>query len=140
MSILAHVLRAYVKLRQIVRTARHEKWKAHELVERLMVAMGKNEIDFLDLVAQSFYKRDRTTLTRKRQTIGWGNIKKIYDKLHRMLDEEVQSWKMKCKLSKNYWNQLFLRRLLLECFRARAIAHTIARYRKRLIQLVILNS
>ena len=124
---LVYVLRAYVKVRAIVRLARQESWSIASLVSRLMLSVGRNETDYLHRIASSFYTKNEC-ITKKRETIGWGNARKIYDRLHRLLASEGKRWKMKVESSKNYWYQEYLRRLLLECFRARAIAHTSARY------------
>ena len=92
-----------------------------------MLSVGLHEACILERISASFYRADET-LTKKREKIGWGNVRKVYDRLHKLLAERVAQLKLTPKESKNYWSQVFLRRVLLESFRARAVAHTSARY------------
>ena len=124
---LACLLLAYVKIREIVRKARSENCSKDELVRRLMLSVGLHEACILERISASFYRADET-LTKKREKIGWGNVRKVYDRLHKLLAERVAQLELTPKKSKNYWSQTFLRRVLLECFRARAVAHTSDRY------------
>ena len=93
-------------------------------VRRLMLSVRLHEACILERISASFYRADET-LTKKREKIGWGNVRKVYDRLHKLLAERVAQLKLTSKESKNYWSQIFLRRVLLESFRGRAVAHTI---------------
>ena len=117
---------AYTKIRVLVRQARQEKWTQEDLVDSLCTSLSKHEARVLERVSRSFYTSSGS-LTQKRLKQGWGNVRKVWDRLHLMLSEEVGKWTMP-RGSKNRWSQLFLRRVLVECFRARAVAHTSARY------------
>merc|ERR1712115_513850 len=98
---LGRVLRAYVKIRAIVRKARSEKWSRDDLVQRLMLSVRRHEVSYLERISRTFYKAD-LTLTAKRRKLGWGNSRKIHDRLHKLLADEVARWGLKSKLSKNY--------------------------------------
>ena len=124
---LGGVVLAYLKIRELVRTARVGKWTQEQLCERLMQAVGKHETAVLGRIARSFFLANGS-VSSKRSHQGWGNARKIWDRFHRLLSSSVDALELDMKTSKNYWNTGSLKRVLLECFRARAIAHTSARY------------
>ena len=131
-ALLRKVIIAYTKVRVLLRAARRDAWTREHLTERLMNAVMHHETGVMHRMAGSFYKRSGE-LRRKRQNQGWGNVRIVWDTLHRLLAAEVESWILTRKTSKNWWIPTFLKRVLLECFRARAIAHTSNRY-ARLLQ------
>jgi hypothetical protein len=110
----------------LVSHARCEKLSKAELVKRLLQDVAKSGMELLERVANSFFTKSGT-LTKKHSHQGWGNACKVWDRLFVLLNDRVSTFGT-ARSSKNRWNQATLDKILVECFRARVIAHTIPRY------------